>query len=244
MKKYPAFFGLLLWVVAGLVWSSLIHAQAPAMMSYQAVVRNSVGDLVTNSPVGVRITIIQGSATGNAVFTEVYTPNRMTNAQGLLSLEIGTGSPQVGTFAGINWAAGPFFLQTEVDLSGGTNYQVLGTQQLLTVPYSFYSNSSGGLSYPGGTASLASTGNGILYICNGIIQTTPCLPSVLTNAASAITSTGATTGGNVTSDGGASVTARGVAFGTAQNPTTANSTTSNGTGTGVFTSTLTGLTAS
>ncbi|MFM7701296.1 MAG: hypothetical protein ACKO7V_10985, partial [Bacteroidota bacterium] len=85
----------------------------------------------------------------------------MTNAQGLLSLEIGTGSPQVGTFAGINWAAGPFFLQTEVDLSGGTNYQVLGTQQLLTVPYAYYSNSSGGLSYTGGIASLASTVNGI-----------------------------------------------------------------------------------
>jgi len=51
MKNNPAFFGFLLWVVAGLAWSSLIHAQAPSMMSYQAVVRNSVGDLVTNRPV-------------------------------------------------------------------------------------------------------------------------------------------------------------------------------------------------
>ncbi|MFM8514597.1 MAG: hypothetical protein ACKOBI_12805 [Bacteroidota bacterium] len=51
MKNNPAFFGFLLWVVAGLAWSSLIHAQAPSMMSYQAVVRNTVGDLVTNRPV-------------------------------------------------------------------------------------------------------------------------------------------------------------------------------------------------
>ncbi|MFM8977150.1 MAG: fibrobacter succinogenes major paralogous domain-containing protein, partial [Bacteroidota bacterium] len=70
------------------------------------------------------------------------------------------------------------------------------------------------------------------------------LPTVTTTSATGITSTGATTGGDVTSDGGASVTARGVAYGTVQNPTTANSITSDGTGTGVFTSTLSGLTAS
>ncbi|MFM7586106.1 MAG: hypothetical protein ACKO6M_03695, partial [Bacteroidota bacterium] len=79
---------------------------------------------------------------------------------------------------------------------------------------------------------------------NEVSFTTSGYPTVTTTSATGITSTGATTGGNVTSDGGASVTARGVAYGTAQNPTTANSTTSNGTGTGVFTSTLSGLTAS
>jgi hypothetical protein len=70
------------------------------------------------------------------------------------------------------------------------------------------------------------------------------LPTVTTTSAIGITSTGATTGGNVTANGVASVTARGVAYGTVQNPTTANSTTSDGTGTGVFTSALTGLSAS
>jgi len=70
------------------------------------------------------------------------------------------------------------------------------------------------------------------------------LPTVTTTAVTAITATGGTTGGNVTSDGGAAVMARGVAYGTTQNPITANSTTSDGTGTGAFTSTLTGLTAS
>jgi uncharacterized protein (TIGR02145 family) len=76
------------------------------------------------------------------------------------------------------------------------------------------------------------------------VKDAPGLSIVSTTAASAITATAASTGGNVTSDGGAAVTARGVVYGTAQNPTTANSTTSDGTGTGAFNSTLTGLTAS
>jgi len=70
------------------------------------------------------------------------------------------------------------------------------------------------------------------------------ISTVVTNPTTSVSSTGASSGGNVLSDGGVSVTARGVAYGTTQNPTTANSTTSNGAGTGVFTSTITGLTAS
>jgi hypothetical protein len=68
------------------------------------------------------------------------------------------------------------------------------------------------------------------------------LPAVTTSAVSGITSTSATSGGNVTSDGGTTVTARGVCWSTSPNPTTANSKTTNGTGTGSFTSNLTGLT--
>jgi uncharacterized protein (TIGR02145 family) len=70
------------------------------------------------------------------------------------------------------------------------------------------------------------------------------ISTVVTNPTSSVSSTGANSGGNVLSDGGVSVTARGVAYGTTQNPTTANSTTNNGSGTGVFTSTLSGLMAS
>jgi uncharacterized protein (TIGR02145 family) len=84
----------------------------------------------------------------------------------------------------------------------------------------------------------------LMYYCNGVPTWGGCTPQIATAPVAAITATDATTGGDVTSDGGAAVTARGVAYGTSQNPTTANSTTSNGTGTGVFNSTLTGLTAS
>jgi len=88
----------------------------------------------------------------------------------------------------------------------------------------------------------ATNSTGTAYGSQVSFTTSAVLPTVTTTSATGITSTGATTGGNVTSDGGASVTSRGVAYGTAQNPMTANSTTSNGTGTGVFISTLTGLT--
>ncbi len=68
-------------------------------------------------------------------------------------------------------------------------------------------------------------------------------PTVTTTAVSEVTTTTATSGGNVTTDGGAAVTARGVCWSTSANPTTADSTTTDGTGTGVFISSITGLSA-
>jgi uncharacterized protein (TIGR02145 family) len=74
--------------------------------------------------------------------------------------------------------------------------------------------------------------------------TSMVVPTVTTASFTAVTSNSAITGGDVAQDGGASVTARGVAYGTSSSPTTAGSITNDGTGTGVFTSTLTGLTPS
>ena len=67
-------------------------------------------------------------------------------------------------------------------------------------------------------------------------------PIVITNDVSDIQATSAIGGGNVTSDGGETVTARGICWSTSQNPTISDSKTSDGTGTGSFTSTMTGLT--
>ena len=75
------------------------------------------------------------------------------------------------------------------------------------------------------------------------LSVAPVAPTVTTTTASNITSTTATSGGNVTNDGGSAVTARGVCWSTSQNPTLSNSHTTNGSGTGNFTSSLTGLTA-
>lgn len=147
-----------------------VMAQAPSKMSYQAVVRNGAGDLVINSPIGVRISVLQGSSNGTAVYSETYTPNPQTNAQGLLSFEVGSGTPQTGTFNNINWAAGPYFIRTEVDITGGSNYQVLGSQQLLSVPYALHAERSNGITLPLGMPST----NGQLYYCNGQLQLTPC----------------------------------------------------------------------
>jgi len=117
--------------------SSSIFAQSPQKMSYQAVIRNSSNALVTNVRVGMQISILQGSATGPSVYTETQTPT--TNANGLVSIEIGGGAG----FDTINWANGMYFIKTETDPAGGANYTITGTSQLLSVPYALYANKSG-----------------------------------------------------------------------------------------------------
>lgn len=139
MKKL---FTLMLMVLLTIT----ILAQAPSKMSYQFVIRNTSGSLVVNSPVGVRISILQGSPAGALVYRELFNPNPQTNANGLVSIEIGTGLPITGTFSSINWAGGPYYLLTETDPSGGTSYTVTGTSQLLSVPYSLYSAMSASVS--------------------------------------------------------------------------------------------------
>ena len=118
-----------------------LFAQAPEKFSYQAVVRNASNALVTNAPVGVRVSILQGNAAGNAVYVETHSAN--ANANGLLTVEIGGGSVQQGVFADIDWANGPYFLKTETDPNGGSSYTVTSTQQLLSVPYALYAEEAG-----------------------------------------------------------------------------------------------------
>ena len=113
-------------------------SQAPQKMSYQAVIRNSSNVLVTSSPVGMRVSILQGSPTGTEVYKEIYNPNPQTNTNGLVTLEIGGGIPLTGTFAAIDWSAGPYYIKTETDPTGGTSYSIIGTSQLLSVPYALY----------------------------------------------------------------------------------------------------------
>ncbi|WP_395050023.1 hypothetical protein [Flavobacterium sp.] len=124
-------------IVAGLLLTASVFAQAPQKMSYQAVIRNSSSALITSTPVGMKISILQGSSTGTAVYVETQTPS--TNANGLVSLEIGTGTPVTGTFSAINWAASPYFIKTETDPTGGTVYTIAGTNELMSVPYALFS---------------------------------------------------------------------------------------------------------
>ena len=124
-------------VFASLLLTASVWAQAPQKMSYQAVIRNSSNALITSTPVGMKISILQGSPTGTAVYVETQTPS--TNANGLVSLEIGTGTVITGTFSAINWSAGPYFIKTETDPTGGTAYTIAGTNELMSVPYALFS---------------------------------------------------------------------------------------------------------
>ena len=121
--------------------------QVPEKMSYQAVVRNAANQLVINQNVGVRFSILKSSATGAVVYAE--TQNSTTNSNGLFTTNIGSGTVISGSMASINWANDVYFIKSEIDLAGGSNYTITGTQQLLSVPYAL--NAKNGIPN-GGTA--------------------------------------------------------------------------------------------
>ena len=117
-----------------------VFAQTPQKLSYQAVVRNSSGGLVTGHAVGIRISILQGSESGTPVYVETHTTT--TNANGLATVQIGGGTVLSGTFATINWSSATYYLKTEADPAGGSSYTIIGTSQLLSVPYALNSKTS------------------------------------------------------------------------------------------------------
>jgi len=132
--KRISFYSLLM------LFSFQIWAQTPNKFSFQAVVRNSNNEVVVNQNISVKISILQATINGNAVYVEKH--NTSTNNNGLMSLEIGNGNVELGTFETIDWQNGPYFIKTETDPSGGTNYSITGTSQLLSVPYALHAKTA------------------------------------------------------------------------------------------------------
>ncbi|MBI3133204.1 MAG: hypothetical protein HYZ14_00870 [Bacteroidetes bacterium] len=123
-------------LLAIFAFAAISSAQAPEMFNYQAVVRNTTGAVVQNQAVGVKITILQGSSSGPAVFSETHLPT--TNNYGLINLQIGTGTnfgPQLNT---IDWAADLYFMTVQFDPAGGSSYTITSTTQLISVPYALH----------------------------------------------------------------------------------------------------------
>ena len=146
MKKVITLLAIVLFTVN-------TFAQSPQKMSYQAVIRNGSNVLVTLSPIGMRVSILQGSAEGTPVYVETQIPT--TNANGLVTVEIGGGTVISGDFTTIDWSTDTYFIKTETDPTGGSNYMAtVGTSQLLSVPYALYAKTANthyiGESYGGG----------------------------------------------------------------------------------------------
>jgi hypothetical protein len=118
-----------------------VWAQSPEAFKYQAVVRDASQSVLSNQAVGMQFTLLQGSASGTVVYQETFA--QTSNAYGLVNLEIGKGTVVSGTFATIDWSAGPYFIETAMDAAGGTSYVVMGTSQLLSSPYALYAKTSG-----------------------------------------------------------------------------------------------------
>ncbi|MFO7924243.1 MAG: hypothetical protein R6U58_11180 [Bacteroidales bacterium] len=144
---------ILLVLMAWIFFSSRqAGAQAPEKMSYQAIIRDTEGTLVAGETVGMKISILQGSVDGAGVYSETRTTE--TNANGLVTFEIGgEGATAVtGVFTAIDWSAGPYFIKTETDPFGGTDYTINGTSQLLSVTYALFESQTNEY-----------TGNGIMH---------------------------------------------------------------------------------
>lgn len=130
MKKRVAILGSLLCTAL------LGFAQVPQKFNYQAVVRNSDNQVVSEQAVGFRMTVLKGGPEGEAVYSEIH--QTVTSPLGIADLMIGGGQPVSGAFGKIRWGDDPYFLAVELDPSGGDAYEPMGVSQLISVPYALY----------------------------------------------------------------------------------------------------------
>ncbi len=171
---------LILFLLIAVVAVTAAFSQVPQKFTYQAVVRDAGNNPVANHSVSVRISILQGDANGVAVYVENQSVT--TNANGLMTLSVGDGTVVGGSIAAIDWANGPYFLKTETDPTGGTNYSIVGSQQLMSVPYALYAGNS--------------TGGGFSGDYNDLINT-PQIPTVPTNVSAFINDAGYVTSAQI-----------------------------------------------
>jgi len=135
--KFYRLSTVIIIVLVKLLISSSVFAQAFEKISYQAVIRDVNDNLLTNQTIGMQVDILVGAGTA---YQETHTPT--TNANGLVSIEVGGGTPMTGMFAMIYWAYGDCSIKTQVDPTGGTNYTITATSQLLSVPYTIYAETA------------------------------------------------------------------------------------------------------
>jgi len=130
-----------LFLIISLLFIDVAIGQTPQKMSYQAVIRDAEDNLMRNAQIGIQITLLQESPDGAAIFIEAHQAE--TNVNGLLSLVIGEGDAVAGDLGAIDWSTGPYYIETGIDLNGGTDYSIYGTSELLSVPYAMFAAAGG-----------------------------------------------------------------------------------------------------
>ena len=131
---------IILTVAMFIAMAGISHAQSPEEFSYQAVARDVSGNVLPNQSVGVEISILENSSSGTVIYTETHSAT--TNSFGLLNFNIGTGTVVSGTFSSIDWGNDTHFVQISMDLTGGTSYNLMGTSQLVSVPYALHAKTA------------------------------------------------------------------------------------------------------
>jgi len=127
-----------LFTLLALAITLIATAQAPQGFNYQATVRNSDGALITNQNVLFKFNIMLNSQTSLPVYSETH--QAPTDDLGQVNLTVGQGTATTGTFAGINWGTGSYYLG--IELNTGANFVAMGTTQLLSVPYALHANTA------------------------------------------------------------------------------------------------------
>ncbi|MEL6922457.1 MAG: hypothetical protein AAFO94_00300 [Bacteroidota bacterium] len=123
-----------------LLCATSLLAQAPTQLPYQAVIRNSEGALLTDQDIAVQFSIRQSTMEGTVIFQETMTA--ATSNVGVINVSIGSGTATTGSLADIDWSSGPYFLEIAYDLTGGTNYNLMGSTQLVSVPYTMHARTA------------------------------------------------------------------------------------------------------
>ncbi len=134
MKRFVLIFTLI--VVATLH----SFAQSPFQFNFQAVARDLAGNPLLNQDVDFRLSLLQGSSTGTAVFVEDQ--NIQTNNFGLANILVGNGTAVTGTLDAVDWTNGPYFLNIELDINDGQGLQFMGVSPLASVPFALHALTS------------------------------------------------------------------------------------------------------
>ena len=144
MKKiFSLMTAVLLMAVA-----AIGQSPAPGLFNYQGVARNSVGNVLINKTISLRLTIHDGTPGGPSVYQETRTVT--TNPFGLFNVQVGGpgASSSSGTIPGVNWGVNAKYIQVEIDPNGGSTFINIGTAQIASVPYALYSSLSNDLVLP------------------------------------------------------------------------------------------------
>jgi hypothetical protein len=147
--------------------SSIVFSQSPQAINYQAVAGDLAGGILIEQNVGVRISILQGNIGGSAVYIETH--DIITNQSGMINLAIGTGTIVSGDFSSINWGSSSYYIKTEIDADGGTNYVLMAVSLIQATPYALHA-----------IALTLTDANGVKYTVVvdtlGNLSTTPVIP--------------------------------------------------------------------
>ncbi|MBL0018415.1 MAG: hypothetical protein IPP17_18745 [Bacteroidetes bacterium] len=113
----------------------------PQALNYQAVARDAAGTILANQAIRLKINILQGGAFGPVQYSETHSAT--TNQFGLFALKVGRGTPVTGTFSNVPWTQADQWLQVEMDPNGGNNFFLMGSSELISVPYALYAERVG-----------------------------------------------------------------------------------------------------